>query len=318
MLIQDIKTKSRDLIRENETKLKYTQVDVDKYLGSVNSHDLRELLELIGKTAYNMLGKANKGDNFDPKEAIKAFNSDIPNVFSLSYILNAYRNNDDANLGLENYLNSFTGSTNALKHFEMEFTSLNIIFKYNVTNEYLTSPISEYGKGKFVYKWVLCMAYLMIDLYAKNDLESIPYSSILSDLTNQGIHKRFLDDKDFDYTFTYDDIMYAMGGTGLATILKDSNKADTPIYKLSYLLYHGFRIGIDLDMYFKVANALLETKFYKDDSERIEAEAKQEPELELTDEDRIALIKGHITDIVTKAKENGLSLPKDFFNDLLD
>jgi hypothetical protein len=318
MLIQDIKTKSRDLIRENETKLKYTQVDVDKYLGSVNSHDLRELLELIGKTAYNILGKENKGKDFDPKEAIKAFNGDIPNVFSLSYILNAYRNNDDANLGLENYLNSFTGSSNALKHFDIEFSTLNIIFKYNVKNEYLTSPLTEYTKDLFAYKWILCMAYLMIDLYAKNDVESIPYGSILSDLTNQGIHKRFLDDKDFDYTFHYDDIMYAMGGTGLATILKDSNKADTPMYKLSYLLYNGFKIGINLDNYFKIATKLLETKFYKNESEQIESEGKNTEEMDLTDEDRIALLKGHITEVLKKAEENGLTLSKEFFNDLLE
>ena len=150
MLIQDIKAKSRELIEKQESKLKYVQPNFENYSGSIHSYDLQDLLQILGKVVYNVLGK--KDDTFVLKDALKKFNNDLPNTGSLLYILKAYGKDNDANLGLENYLNSNSGSTNALRHFEAEFNNLSMIFKYNVDKEYLTSPLKEYTKDMFAYK----------------------------------------------------------------------------------------------------------------------------------------------------------------------
>lgn len=306
MLIQDIKAKSRELIEKQESTLRYVQPNFENYSGSIHSYDLEELLHILGKVAYNILGK--KDDSFDLKEALKKFNNDLPNTQSLLYILKAYRNNDDANLGLENYLNSPEGSTNALRHFEAEFNNLNMIFKYNVDKEYLTSPLPEYTKDMFAYKWCLCMVYLMVDILSTSDTEAIPYKSILSGLTGIGVHRRYLDDKDYDYLFTYNEIMYSLGGIGLVDVVRESINETTYMGKLAYLLYHGLTIGINLDAYFKIANKLLEVNFYLNESEQAAAEVEQKEteELELTDEDRKAMLMGHIKMLISKAKENNL------------
>lgn len=306
MLIQDIKAKSRELIEKQESKLRYVQPNFENYSGSIHSYDLEELLRILGKVAYKILGK--KDDSFDIKEALKKFNNDLPNFQSLLYILKSYRNNDDANLGLENYLNSPEGSTNALRHFEAEFNNLSMIFKYNVDKEYLVSPLADYTKDMFAYKWCLCMAYLMIDILSTSDSENIPYKSILSGLTGIGVHRRYLDDKDYDYLFTYNDVMYSLGGIGLVDVVRESINETTYMGKLAYLLYHGLTIGINLDTYFKIANKLLEVNFYLNESEQATAEVEQEAteELELTDEDRKAMLIGHVKMLVSKAKENNL------------
>ena len=311
MLIQDIKAKSRELIEKQESKLKYVQPNFENYSGSIHSYDLEELLHILGKVAFNILGK--KDDSFVLKDAIKKFNNDLPNTQSLLYILKAYKFNDDANLGLENYLNSPEGSTNALRHFEAELNNLNMIFKYNVDKEYLVSPLQEYTKDMFAYKWCLCMAYFMIDVLSESDTETIPYKSILSGLTGIGVHRRYLDDKDYDYLFTYNDVMYSLGGIGLVDVVTESINATTNIGKLAHLLYHGLTIGLDLDSYFKIANKLLEVNFYLNDNEQAVAQAEQEAteELELTDEDRKALLVGHIKAIISKAKENNLDFTLD-------
>ena len=306
MLIQDIKAKSRELIEKQESKLKYVQPNFETYSGSIHSYDLQDLLEILGKVVYNVLGK--KDDTFVLKDALKKFNSDLPNTGSLLYILKAYKHNDDANLGLENYLNSNSGSTNALRHFEAEFNNLSMIFKYNVDKEYLTSPLKEYTKDMFAYKWCLCMVYLMIDFLSESDTETIPYKSILSGLTGIGVHRRYLDDKDYDYLFTYNDVMYSLGGIGLVDVVTETINADSNLGKLAYLLYHGLTIGLDLDTYFKIANKLLEVNFYLNDNEQAAAQVEQEAteELGLTDEDRKAMLIGHVKMLVSKAKENNL------------
>lgn len=306
MLTQDIKAKSRELIEKQESKLKYVQPNFENYSGSIHSYDLQDLLEILGKVVYNVLGK--KDDTFVLKDAIKKFNNDLPNTGSLLYILKAYGKDDDANLGLENYLNSNSGSTNALRHFEAEFNNLSMIFKYNVDKEYLTSPLKEYTKDMFAYKWCLCMVYLMIDFLSKSDTETIPYKSVLSGLTGIGVHRRYLDDKDYDYLFTYNDVMYSLGGIGLVDVITESINETTNMGKLAYLLYHGLTIGLDLDTYFKIANKLLEVNFYLNENEQAAAEVEQEgtKELELTDEDRKAMLMGHIKMLISKAKENNL------------
>lgn len=306
MLIQDIKAKSRELIEKQESKLRYVQPNFENYSGSIHSYDLEELLHILGKVAFNILGK--KDDSFVLKDAIKKFNNDLPNIQSLLYILKAYRNNDDANLGLENYLNSPEYSTNALRHFEAELNNLNMIFKYNVDKEYLVSPLADYTKDMFAYKWCLCMAYLMIDILSTLDSENIPYKSILSGLTSIGVHRRYLDDKDYDYLFNYNEVMYSLGGIGLVDVVKESINETTYMGKLAYLLYHGLTIGINLDTYFKIANKLLEVNFYLNDNEQAAAQVEQEAteELELTDEDRKAMLIGHVKMLVSKAKENNL------------
>ena len=306
MLIQDIKAKSKELIEKQESKLKYVQPNFENYSGSIHSYDLQDLLEILGKVVYNVLGK--KDDTFVLKDALKKFNNDLPNTGSLLYILKAYGKDDDANLGLENYLNSNSGSTNALRHFEAEFNNLSMIFKYNVDKEYLTSPLKEYTKDMFAYKWCLCMVYLMIDFLSKSDTETIPYKSILSGLTGIGVHRRYLDDKDYDYLFTYNEVMYSLGGIGLVDVVTETINADTNLGKLAHLLYHGLTIGLDLDSYFKIANKLLEVNFYLNESEQAAAEVEQEgtKELELTDEDRKAMLIGHIKMLISKAKENNL------------
>jgi hypothetical protein len=306
MLIQDIKAKSRELIEKQESKLKYVQPNFENYSGSIHSYDLEELLQILGKVAFNILGK--KDDSFVLKDALKKFNNDLPNTQSLLYILKAYRHNDDANLGLENYLNSNSKSTNALRHFEAEFNNLSMIFKYNVDKEYLTSPLKEYTKDMFAYKWCLCMVYLMIFLLSESDAETIPYKTILSDLTGIGVHRRCLDDKDYDYLFSYNEVMYSLGGIGLVDVVNESITETTYMGKLAYLLYHGLTIGLGLDTYFKIANKLLEVNFYLNDNEQAVAKAEQEAteELELTDEDRKAMLMGHIKTIISKAKENNL------------
>ena len=306
MLIQDIKAKSRELIEKQESKLKYVQPNFETYSGSIHSYDLQDLLEILGKVVYNVLGK--KDDTFVLKDALKKFNNDLPNTGSLLYILKAYGKDDNANLGLENYLNSNSGSTNALRHFEAEFNNLSMIFKYNVDKEYLTSPLKEYTKDMFAYKWCLCMVYLMIDFLSESDTETIPYKSILSGLTGIGVHRRYLDDKDYDYLFTYNEVMYSLGGTGLVDVVTETINADTNLGKLAHLLYHGLTIGLDLDSYFKIANKLLEVNFYLNDNEQAAAQVEQEgtKELELTDEDRKALLMGHIKMLISKAKENNL------------
>lgn len=306
MLIQDIKAKSRELIEKQESKLKYVQPNFENYSGSIHSYDLQDLLEILGKVVYNVLGK--KDDSFILKDALKKFNNDLPNTGSLLYILKAYGKDNDANLGLENYLNSNSGSTNALRHFEAEFNNLSMIFKYNVDKEYLTSPLKEYTKDMFAYKWCLCMVYLMIDFLSESDTETIPYKSILSGLTGIGVHRRYLDDKDYDYLFTYNEVMYSLGGIGLVDVVTETINADTNLGKLAHLLYHGLTIGLDLDTYFKIANKLLEVNFYLNDSEQAAAQVEQEAteELELTDEDRKAMLMGHIKMLISKAKENNL------------
>lgn len=313
MLIQDIKAKSRELIEKQEAGLTYTKANFEDYSGFVRSTDIEDFLKIIGKVAYNILGKKGNEDTFVLKDALKKFNNDLPNIQSLLYILNAYRHNNDANLGLENYLNSNEGSTNALRHFEAEFNNLSMVFKYNGDNNYLTSPLADYTKDMFAYKWCVCLAYLMIDLLSKSSDETFPYKTILSDLTNIGTHRRYLDDKDYEYLFVYDKVMYSLGGIGLVNNICGCATGNTNMNKLSYLLYRGFTIGINFDTYVKIANKLLEVNFYLNDNEQAAAQVEQEAteELELTDEDRKAMLMGHIKMLISKAKENNLDFTLD-------
>lgn len=316
MTIEEIREKSKELIVERESNLVNQKVNLTDYSGSVHSTDIRKLLTLVSLVAYNILGK-NVQEEFILSKAMEDFNKDIPNVLSLAYILNAYRTKDDCNLGLENYLNSKEGSPKALRHFELEYNSMQIIFKYNLTNEYALAPLENYTKEMFAYKWLMCLAYLMIDRLAKNRLEDIPYVSILSELTLVGTKVKFLDDRDYDYTFSYDQVMYSLGGTGLADIINMSEREPSPMDKLGNLFYNGLRIGINLDTYFKVAEQLINTKFQEQNNVNTDTD-NNESEFDLTDEDKIAMLKGHITEIIKTAKRNNLKLPDDMFEGLLE
>ena len=316
MTIEEIREKSKELIAERESSLKYQKLNLTDYSGSIHSTDIRKLLTLVSIVAYNILGK-NVQEEFILSKAMEEFNKDIPNVLSLAYILNAYRTKDDCNLGLENYLNSKDGSPKALRHFELEYNSMQIIFKYNLTNEYALAPLENYTKEMFAYKWLMCLAYIMLDRLAKNRLEDIPYVSILSELTATGTQVKFLDDRDYDYIFNYDQVMYSLGGTGLANTLYMSERENSPMEKLGNLFYNGLRIGINLDTYFKVAEQLINTKFQEQQNRETDMD-NTESEFDLTDEDKIAMLKGHITEIIKTAKKNKLELPSDFFTGLLD
>lgn len=316
MTIEEMKQKGKELILLTEAKNVHSFIKPhsDIVYGYINSTTIQDLLERIGN--YIKLN-INLQDN-DWNAAIQERFPTNLDVESLRYILKAYKDNNDTNLGLDNYLDSRDNIHNINKQVEFCLHHMNNIYMYNIKKEYLLEPLTDYTKDMFAYNVTYTLSLLMLNAVAKNSYEGIPYKYFMSELTTLGRHKKFLDDKDFEYEYTYDLIGYNLGGFGLYNVVRGSSKSNYPLGKIAYLFYHGLTVGVSMDHYFKIIDQMIENLNKANDPD-IRPEDTEELEVpELTDEDKLGMIKGHIVYTLKKAKADGLQVDQEYIDSIVE
>ena len=138
----------------------------------------------------------------------------------------------------------------------------------------------------------------------------------MAELTKVGKHKKYLDDRDFEYEYTYNLIGYALGGYGLYNTVRNSVKSDYPMGKIAYLFHNGLKVGVSMDHYFKIIDKMIENVTNpKDPIEDEFEDASNVPEL--TDEDKLGMIKGHIIYTLKKAKADGLQVDQEYIDSIV-
>lgn len=314
MTIEEMKQKGKELILLNEAKNVHSFIkqDNDIVYGYINSTTIQDLLERIGN--YIKLN-IKLGDRTWKEVLEEKFPNNI-DVESLRYILNAYRDHNDANLGLDNYLDSRDHLHELNRQIDYWLYNINSIFLYNIKKEYLLEPLTEYTKDMYAYNVIYGLSLLMLNGVAKNNYEGIPYSHFIAELTQIGKHKKYLDDRDFEYEYTYNLIGYTLGGYGLYNTVRNSVKSDYPIGKIAYLFHNGLKVGVSMDHYFKIIDKMIENVTNpKDPIEDEFEDASNVPEL--TDEDKLGMIKGHIVYTLKKAKADGLQVDQEYIDSIV-
>ena len=315
MTIEEMKQKGKELILLNEAKNVHSFIkqDNDVIYGYINSTTLQDLLERIGN--YIKLN-IKLGDRTWKEVLEEKFPNNI-DVESLRYILNAYQDHNDANLGLDNYLDSRDHLHELNRQIDYWLYNINSIFLYNIKKEYLLEPLTDYTKDMYAYNVIYGLSLLMLNGVAKNNYEGIPYSHFMAELTKVGKHKKYLDDRDFEYEYTYNLIGYTLGGYGLYNTVRNSIKSDYPIGKIAYLFHNGLKVGVSMDHYFKIVDKMIENVTNPKDPIEDELEdASNVPEL--TDEDKLGMIKGHIVYTLKKAKADGLQVDQEYIDSIVE
>lgn len=316
MTIEEMKQKGKELILLNESKNihSFIKQDNDIVYGYINSITIQDLLERIGK--YIRLN-LNLGDRTWKEVLEEKFPNNI-DVESLCYILDAYKDHNDANLGLDNYLNSRDHLHELNRQVDYWLYNINSIFMYNIKKEYLLEPLTDYTKDMYAYNVIYGLSLLMLNGVARNNYEGIPYNYFMSELTQLGRRKKYLDDRDFEYEYKYDLIGYSLGGYGLYSTARTSIKSDYQMGKMAHLFYNGLKVGVSMDHYFKIIDQMIENLNKANDPD-IRPEDTEELEVpELTDEDKLGMIKGHIVDVLTKAKADGLQVDQEYIDSIVE
>lgn len=315
MTIEEMKQKGKELILLTEAKNVHSFIKPhsDIVYGYINSTTIQDLLERIGN--YIKLN-IKLGDRTWKEVLEEKFPNNI-DVESLRYILNAYQDHNDANLGLDNYLDSRDHLHDLNRQIDYWLYNINSIFLYNIKKEYLLEPLTDYTKDMYAYNVIYGLSLLMLNGVAKNNYEGIPYSHFMAELTQIGKHKKYLDDRDFEYEYTYNLIGYALGGYGLYNTVRNSVKSDYPIGKIAYLFHNGLKVGVSMDHYFKIIDKMMENVTSPKDPIEDELEdASNVPEL--TDEDKLGMIKGHIIYTLKKAKADGLQVDQEYIDSIVE
>ena len=314
MTIEETKQKGKELILLNEAKNVHSFIKPhsDIVYGYINSTTIQDLLERIGN--YIKLN-IKLGDRTWKEVLEEKFPNNI-DVESLRYILNAYQDHNDANLGLDNYLDSRDHLHELNRQIDYWLYNINSIFLYNIKKEYLLEPLTDYTKDMYAYNVIYGLSLLMLNGVAKNNYEGIPYSHFMAELTQLGRRKKYLDDRDFEYEYTYNLIGYSLGGYGLYNTVRNSVKSDYPIGKIAYLFHNGLKVGVSMDHYFKIIDKMMENVTNpKDPIEDEFEDASNVPEL--TDEDKLGMIKGHIVYTLKKAKADGLQVDQEYIDSIV-
>lgn len=315
MTIEEMKQKGKELILLTEAKNVHSFIkqDNDIVYGYINSSTILDLLERIGN--YIKLN-IKLGDRTWKEILEEKFPNNI-DVESLRYILNAYQDHNDANLGLDNYLDSRDHLHELNRQIDYWLYNINSIFLYNIKKEYLLEPLTDYTKDMYAYNVIYGLSLLMLNGVARNNYEGIPYSHFMAELTQIGKHKKYLDDRDFEYEYTYNLIGYVLGGYGLYNTVRNSIKSDYPIGKIAYLFHNGLKVGVSMDHYFKIIDKMIENITNPKDPIEDELEdASIVPEL--TDEDKLGMIKGHIVYTLKKAKADGLQVDQEYIDSIVE
>lgn len=315
MTIEEMKQKGKELILLTEAKNVHSFIkqDNDIVYGYINSTTIQDLLERIGN--YIKLN-INLGDRTWKEVLEEKFPNNI-DVESLRYILNAYQDHNDANLGLDNYLDSRDHLHELNRQIDYWLYNINSIFLYNIKKEYLLEPLTDYTKDMYAYNVIYGLSLLMLNGVARNNYEGIPYSHFMAELTQIGKHKKYLDDRDFEYEYTYNLIGYVLGGYGLYNTVRNSIKSDYPIGKIAYLFHNGLKVGVSMDHYFKIVDKMIEN--ITNPKDPIEDELEDASNIpELTDEDKLGMIKGHIVYTLKKAKADGLQVDQEYIDSILE
>ena len=315
MTIEEMKQKGKELILLNEAKNVHSFIkqDNDIVYGYINSTTIQDLLERIGK--YIRLN-LNLGDRTWKEVLEEKFPNNI-DVESLCYILDAYRDHNDANLGLDNYLNSRDHLHELNRQVDYWLYNINSIFMYNIKKEYLLEPLTDYTKDMYAYNVTYGLSLLMLNGVARNNYEGIPYSYFMSELTQLGRRKKYLDDRDFEYEYKYDLIGYSLGGYGLYNAARTSIKSDYQMGKMAHLFYNGLKVGVSLDHYFKIIDKMIDNIVNKKDDIDPEEYIDASNVPELTDEDKLGMIKGHIVYTLNKAKADGLQVDQEYIDSIV-
>lgn len=314
MTIEEMKQKGKELILLTEAKNVHSFIKPhsDIVYGYINSTTIQDLLERIGN--YIKLN-IKLGDRTWKEVLEEKFPNNI-DVESLRYILNAYQDHNDANLGLDNYLDSRDHLHDLNRQIDYWLYNINSIFLYNIKKEYLLEPLTDYTKDMYAYNVIYGLSLLMLNGVAKNSYEGIPYSHFMAELTKVGKHKKYLDDRDFEYEYAYNLIGYALGGYGLYNTVRNSVKSDYPMGKIAYLFHNGLKVGVSMDHYFKIIDKMIENVVNPKDPIEDELEdASNVPEL--TDEDKLGMIKGHIVYTLKKAKADGLQVDQEYIDSIV-